>query len=255
MAAKQANQKGVFPRWLARRRKEQGHTTESLAAACDFETLMGVRDGAGWLRQVESGKSAGPNRAACGAMEAALGLQRDELWTLLLMDDRKVDPEVRAYYESRLRDAEAIQGDLTEDERALIVELRRHTSFQEANAWRKLRDEGGGFLATYSPATRDYLHLLRACREAPRVPDPVPFAVALERPREVRDGREPPPEQRDGEVILARFLIELAKLPPTAAVSMLGNFTAALETMTSVVQWARDAVPTWMRDDASAEKP
>lgn len=67
------------------------------------------RDGAAEITRsrynaIESDRTTNVARAGCWALEAATGLAPDTLWRLLLLDPRKVDPEVRDYYESQIAD-------------------------------------------------------------------------------------------------------------------------------------------------------
>lgn len=89
------------------RRKELKLSVDEVAAEAQLSIDLpggGRRDGGVWLRGLEAGKAAQVDRATCNRLETVLSLEIDHLWGLLLQDDRKVDPEVRAYYEGTIQE-------------------------------------------------------------------------------------------------------------------------------------------------------
>jgi hypothetical protein len=70
------------------------------------------------------GRSASLTRDACRALEKELKVEADSLWKELLLDERKVDHEVRNYYEERIR-ASQEAANLTPDEEGLLQAIRR----------------------------------------------------------------------------------------------------------------------------------
>lgn len=90
-------------------RKAKGITIKDLVEQLRSQLWPDLSEQAAISRvnNFETGRSAAVTRAECIEFERVLGAEPDELWLLALQDPRKVDPEVREYYEKRAsRDAQ-----------------------------------------------------------------------------------------------------------------------------------------------------
>ncbi|MBW1880766.1 MAG: hypothetical protein JRI25_01030 [Deltaproteobacteria bacterium] len=183
------------------------------------------------MANLELGRTTVLARTECLAVECVLG-QRDNFpWELLLEDDRKVDSEVRAYYEAKIKRAEALPGDFTAEERALLAQIQQSPKLMHHPA------DGPG---AYRPLVEDLSTLLANLRTVPRVQCglPQPFEDIRYEPDALAHRRAYLDAGGDGPHLLALVIAQLAQLRPAVAAKVLAGLAIMLAPVSTLQEMA-----------------
>jgi len=243
-------------------RKEGGLTAQTLAQrlhkvyASDWKHGGGSR-GRARIANIEAGRTTSVTRGECRALELALGADTDELWQLLLQEDRKVDSEVRGYYQERIRQLGAAST-LTAGQQEVLAKA----SAVEREVIGQGLSDPGTLLASLSSILDASRGAMDADLNPLRAPRRLIAMLLLEKPilptedlavlyRELREnGRR--------EVLLVDFLVLLAAVPHDEMPAQLGNFVRTLMRLHAMLASAdssglapRHKGPINIRPDAS----